>query len=170
MVQIGENGQIIENENDYSDSGTIIREDGTIESSSIENVSNSRTTNQLYPAPVSPFEENASVTSEQLNMPPTTGIEQPSRETPEMNKSLADLEYDLMVMESHVRAAMSIAPIVALVIMLICGITIHPVFYIGFVVAGLITLSGLSKKSSYEEQARHLKNEIILFKQKNHIS
>ena len=65
-----------------------------------------------------------------------------------------------MVAEGHVRGSVPKTPLIVAVIMLLCGIAIHPVFFIGTAIAGIMVFMGFSKKSTYEEEVQRLKNEI----------
>ena len=81
-------------------------------------------------------------------------------------KSIADLEYDLMVAEGHVRGSVPKTPLIVAIVMLLCGMVIHPIFLIGTAIAGIMVISGFSKKSSYEEEAQRIREEINSLKQR----
>ena len=156
-IRIGEDGTIINGDEVISSSGTIIRDDGTIESSNIA-VSNIPQRNYVsHAAPVSPLENGAnrqaSPTVEATQAP--TG--QQSHRTATSTKSIADLEYDLMVAEGHVRGSVPKTPLIVAIVMLLCGMVIHPIFLIGTAIAGIMVISGFSKKSSYEEEAQRIR-------------
>ena len=156
-IRIGEDGTIINDDQVISSSGTIIRDDGTIESS---NIVSSSAPQRNYVAPVSPL-ENGGNRQSQMSEEPQVPVAQPEhRISTATIKSIADLEYDLMVAEGHVRGSVPKTPIIVVVIMLICSIAIHPVFLIGTAIAGIMVFMGFSKKSTHEEEVQRLKNEI----------
>ena len=162
-IRIGEDGTIINGDEVISSSGTIIRDDGTIESSNIA-VSNTPQRNYVsHAAPVSPLENGANRQTHPVETAPTPADR---RTTIAATKSIADLEYDLMVAEGHARGAVPRTPLIVAVIMLLCGFIIHPIFLIGMVVAGILVFTGFSKKSSYEEEAQRIKGEISSLKQR----
>ena len=151
-IRIGEDGTIINGDEVISSSGTIIRDDGTIES---------------HAAPVSPLENGAN----RQASPPVEATQaptgQPSRRmTAASTKSIADLECDLMVAEGHVRGSVPKTPLIVAIVMLLCGMVIHPIFLIGTAIAGIMVISGFSKKSSYEEEAQRIREEINSLKQR----
>ena len=157
-IRIGEDGTIINDDQVISSSGTIIRDDGTIESSNIVSSSAPQRNYVSHVAPVSPL-ENGGNRQSQMSEEPQVPVAQPEhRISTATIKSIADLEYDLMVAEGHVRGSVPKTPIIVVVIMLICSIAIHPVFLIGTAIAGIMVFMGFSKKSTHEEE--RLKNEI----------
>ena len=157
-IRIGEDGTIINDDQVISSSGTIIRDDGTIESSNIVSSSAPQRNYVSHVAPVSPL-ENGGNRQSQMSEEPQVPVAQPEhRISTATIKSIADLEYNLMVAEGHVRGSVPKTPIIVVVIMLICSIAIHPVFLIGTAIAGIMVFMGFSKKSTHEEQ--RLKNEI----------
>ena len=157
-IRIG--GTIINDDQVISSSGTIIRDDGTIESSNIVSSSAPQRNYVSHVAPVSPL-ENGGNRQSQMSEEPQVPVAQPEhRISTATIKSIADLEYDLMVAEGHVRGSVPKTPIIVVVIMLICSIAIHPVFLIGTAIAGIMVFMGFSKKSTHEEEVQRLKNEI----------
>ena len=159
-IRIGEDGTIINDDQVISSSGTIIRDDGTIESSNIVSSSAPQINYVSHVAPVSPL-ENGGNRQSQVSEEPQVPVAQPEhRISTATIKSIADLEYDLMVAEGHVRGSVPKTPIIVVVIMLICSIAIHPVFLIGTAIAGIMVFMGFSKKSTHEEEVQRLKNEI----------
>ena len=159
-IRIGEDGTIINDDQVISSSGTIIRDDGTIESSNIASSPAPQRGYVSHAAPVSPLESGGNRQS-QMSEEPQVPVAQPEhRISTATIKSIADLEYDLMVAEGHVRGSVPKTPIIVVVIMLICSIAIHPVFLIGTAIAGIMVFMGFSKKSTHEEEVQRLKNEI----------
>lgn len=159
-IRIGEDGTIINDDQVISSSGTIIRDDGTIESSNIVSSSAPQRNYVSHVAPVSPL-ENGGNRQSQMSEEPQVPVAQPEhRISTATIKSIADLEYDLMVAEGHVRGSVPKTPIIVVAIMLICSIAIHPVFLIGTAIAGIMVFMGFSKKSTHEEEVQRLKNEI----------
>lgn len=159
-IRIGEDGTIINDDQVISSSGTIIRDDGTIESSNIVSSSAPQRNYVSHVASVSPL-ENGGNRQSQMSEEPQVPVAQPEhRISTATIKSIADLEYDLMVAEGHVRGSVPKTPIIVVVIMLICSIAIHPVFLIGTAIAGIMVFMGFSKKSTHEEEVQRLKNEI----------
>ena len=144
-IRIGEDGTIINDDQVISSSGTIIRDDGTIESSNIVSSSAPQRNYVSHVAPVSPL-ENGGNRQSQMSEEPQVPVAQPEhRISTATIKSIADLEYDLMVAEGHVRGSVPKTPIIVVVIMLICSIAIHPVFLIGTAIAGIMVLWASAK-------------------------
>ena len=162
-IRIGEDGTIINGDEVISSSGTVIRDDGTIESSNIAVSNVPQRSYVSHAAPVSPLENGA---NRQVETAPTPAVQPDHRMTTATTKSIADLEYDLMVAEGHARGALPKTPLIAAIVMLLCGIAIHPIFLIGTAVAGIMVFTGFSKKSSYEEEVQRIKNEISSLKQR----
>lgn len=165
-IRIGEDGTIINGDEVISSSGTVIRDDGTIESSNIAGSSIPQRSYVSHAAPVSPLENGANRQTQSVEIAPTPAVQPDHRMTTATTKSVADLEYDLMVVEGHVRGAVPKTPIIVAIVMLLCGIAFHPIFFIGTVVAGIMIFNGFSKKSSYEEEAQRIRNEISSLKQR----
>lgn len=159
-IRIGEDGTIINGDQVISSSGTVIRDDGTIESSNIASSPALQRTYVSHAAPVSPLENGGNHQSQTSETPQTPVIQPERRVSTATTKSIADLEYDLMVAEGHVKGSVSKTPLIVAVIMLLCGIAIHPVFLIGTAIAGIMVFMGFSKKSTHEEEVQRLKNEI----------
>lgn len=159
-IRIGEDGTIINGDEVISSSGTVIRDDGTIESSNITVSNVPQRSYVSHTAPLSPFENGANRQTPPTETTPTPSVQPDRRTTISMTKSIADLEYDLMVAEGHVRGAIPKTPISVAIIMLICGILIHPVFLIGTVIAGIMIFSGVNKKGEYEKEVQRIKGEI----------
>ena len=159
-IRIGEDGTIINGDQVISSSGTVIRDDGTIESSNIASSPAPQRNYVSHAAPVSPL-ENGGNRQSQTSEAPQVPVARPDRRvSTATTKSIADLEYDLMVAEGHVRGSVPKTPLIVAVIMLLCGIAIHPVFLIGTAIAGIMVFMGFSKKSTHEEEVQRLKNEI----------
>lgn len=159
-IRIGEDGTIINGDEVISSSGTVIRDDGTIESSNITVSNVPQRSYVSHTAPLSPFENGANRQTPPTETTPTPSVQPDRRTTISTTKSIADLEYDLMVAEGHVRGAIPKTPISVAIIMLICGILIHPVFLIGTVIAGIMIFSGVNKKGEYEKEVQRIKGEI----------
>lgn len=158
-IRIGEDGTIINGDQVISSSGTVIRDDGTIESSNIASSPAPQRSYVSHAAPVSPLENGAN-RQNQTSEAPQIPVVQPERRVSATTKNIADLEYDLMVAEGHVRGSVPKTPLIVAVILLLCGIALHPVFLIGTAVAGVMVFVGFSKKSAHEEEVQRLKNEI----------
>ena len=165
-IRIGEDGTIIYGDEVISSSGTVIRDDGTIESSNIAVSNVPQRSYVSHAAPVSPLENGANRQAQPVETAPTPAVQPDHRMTTATTKSIADLEYDLMVAEGHARGAVPKTPLIAAIVMLLCGIAIHPIFLIGTAVAGIMVFTGFSKKSSYEEEVQRIKNEISSLKQR----
>lgn len=171
-IRIGEDGTIINNgEEEITSSRTVIRDDGTIESSGIASVPNPQRTHINLSAPVSPLENGGGSRNVENQQPERQAEEEQllysqRRERDARNaKSVADLEYELMVAEGHVRGSISKTPIIVGIITLLLGVLLHPVFLIGVAGAGIILFTQYSKKSSYEKEAQRIRSEISRIKQ-----
>ena len=165
-IRIGKDGTIINGGEVISRSGTVIRDDGTIESSDSTVINIPQRSYVSYPAPVSPFENRANRQPQPVETAPTLAVQPDRRITTATTKSIADLEYDLMVAEGHVRGSVPKTPLIVAIVMLLFGIVIHPIFLIGAAVAGIMVFTGFSKKSSYEEEVQRIRNEITSLKQR----
>ena len=159
-IRIGEDGTIINGDQVISSSGTVIREDGTIESSNIASSPVPQRNYVSHTAPVSPLENGGNRQNQAPETPQVPATRTEHRISTATTKSIADLEYDLLVAEGHARGSVPKTPLIVAVIMLLCGIAIHPVFLIGTAIAGFMVFMGFSKKSTYEEEVQRLKNEI----------
>ena len=159
-IRIGEDGTIINGDQVISSSGTVIRDDGTIESSNIASSPAPQRNYVSHAAPVSPLENGGSRQSQTSEAPQVPAAQPDRRVSTATTKSIADLEYDLMVAEGHVRGSVPKTPLIVAVIMLLCGIAIHPIFLIGTAIAGIMVFMGFSQKSTHEEEVQRLKNEI----------
>ena len=165
-IRIGKDGTIINGDEVISSSGTVIRDDGTIESSDSTVINIPQRSYVPHLAPVSPFENRANRQTQLVETAPMLALQPDRRITTATAKSIADLEYDLMVAEGHVRGSVPKTPLIVAIVMLLCGIAIHPIFLIGAAVAGIMVFNGFSKKSSYEEEVQRIRNEINSFKQR----
>ncbi len=159
-IRIGEDGTIINGDEVISNRKTVIRDDGTIESSNIASSPAPQRTYISHAAPVSPLENGGNRQSQTSEVPQVPVVQPERRVSTATTKSIADLEYDLMVAEGHARGSVPKTPLIVAVIMLLCGIAIHPVFLIGTAIAGIMVFMGFSKKSTHEEEVQRLKNEI----------
>lgn len=137
-IRIGEDGTIINGDQVISNSGTVIRDDGTIESSNIASSPAPQRSYVSHAAPVSPLENGGTQQNQTTTTTPTPVTQPDRRASVATTRSIADLEYDLMVAEGHVRGAVPKTPIIVAIIMLICGIAIHPIFLVGTVIAGIM--------------------------------
>lgn len=163
-IRIGDDGTIINGDQIISSSGTVIRDDGTIESSNIGNNSFQQRTYISHDAPVSPLENGSSQHTTINEGNSNTNVQLEQRESTELTRSVADLEYDIIVAEGHAKGAIPKKSIIILIIMLISGLIIHPIFLIGTAIAGVLVFIGFYKKSSFEEEIRRLKSEIETIK------
>lgn len=163
-IKIGDDGSIIKGDEVISNS-TVIKEDGTIETSNIANSSILQRSYTSHTAPVSPFENDRNNQIQQTEMKSLKSEEQLECENLAIaTKNIADLEYELMVAEGQVKGSTSIKPIIIAIIMLLCAIIIHPVFFVGSIIAGILVVINSNKKSELKENVQRLKNEINLLR------
>lgn len=170
-IRIDEDGTIINGDEQITSSGTIIREDGTIESSNIGAVPAPQRRYISLEAPVSPLENggsrsNQATTQEPVSNPSPDASSTYQRGSNPNAKSIADLEYDLMIAEGHIKGAVSMTPIIMCIVAILIGIIIHPVFFIGAIVAAGMIFTQFSKKSTYEAEAQKIRNDIENLKRK----
>lgn len=164
-IRIGEDGTIINGDEVIYSSGTVIRDDGNIESSNIASNPAPQRNYVSHAAPVSPLESGGNRQNQVAGTSQVPVAQSERGASPAATKSIADLEYDLMVAEGHARGAIPKTPLIVTIIMLFCGIAIHPIFLIGTVIAGIMAFMGFSKKSTHEEEVQRLRNEIEALKQ-----
>lgn len=160
-IRIGEDGTIISDGVEVPQQGrTIIREDGTIETTSVDS-GYVPPRPQVYHAPPSSPLENRGRTQQQ---PQTEQHEEPDlrfREERHIeSRNLADLEYDLMVAEGHYRGSLPKGMMIACGATLVGALLISPILLVGTAITGILAGMGFAKRASYEEEVKHLKEQI----------
>lgn len=163
-IRIGEDGAIINGDEIISSSGTIIREDGTIESTNIAGaVPQPQRPRISHAAPVSPLENRVAAGTTQTASPQEVSTAASRESAGATSKKLADLEYDLMVVEGRAKGAIQRGPIVALIVTILLGFAFPPLF-IGTAIAGYMLYSNNQKKINYEAEAQRIRDEISVLK------
>lgn len=162
-IRIGEDGAIINGDEVISSNGTVIREDGTIESSSISGSALQPHPPVLRAAPVSPLERQVGSAQSTISPQEQSELTSPRQRSVAHSKTVADLEYDLMVAEGHAKGSVRQGPIVALIITLLLGF-VFPLLFIGAAVAGYMIYSDYQQKKNYEAEAQRIRDKISSFK------
>lgn len=158
-VRIGSDGSIIRDgvivENDGR---TIIREDGTIESTRLGGSINAsvRIPTVLTP-PVSPLENttNRNVSN--------TAVYNQAASTPNESENLRRIkekEYDIRMQDSKIRAAVPKNMIIATIVLCILGAIGLYILFIPAIVTGILIIVGFSKKSGLEKEREKMYSEL----------
>lgn len=156
-VRIGPDGSIIKDDIVVeSDGRTVIREDGTIESTSVGGSVNApiRTPVVAMP-PVSPLEGTANNISNNNYSPVHS-----SQNTPVNTKAIKEKEYDIQMQEARIRGAVPKNMIVATIVLCILGVMGLYFLFIPAIVTGILIVVGFSKKSELEAQRDTMYREL----------
>ncbi len=165
-VRIGSDGSIIkDNVIVESDERTIIREDGTIETTSVGGYSAPpvRTSVVAVP-PVSPLERNESnnlpVSTEQssdTSLSISSGFQQ--RDSINL-KAIKEKEYDLQVVDGRIKNAIPKSMIIATIVLCILGSIGLYLLFIPAVVTGILVFVGFVNKGELETERARMYDEL----------
>ncbi len=157
-VRIGPDGSIIKDDVVVeSDGRTVIREDGTIESTSVGgNISAPVRSTHVATPPVSPLENSTrnisnSVVQSVVSSPPNNSGN---------NKKIKELEYDIQMQDARIRAAVPKNMIIATIVLCVLGLMGLYILFIPAIVTGILIIVGFSKKSELEEQKERMYREM----------
>lgn len=156
-VRIGSDGSIIRDGVIVeSDGRTIIREDGTIESTGLGGSINAsvRIPTVLTP-PISPLENttNRNVSN--------TAVYNQAASTPSENwRRIKEKEYDIRMQDSKISAAVPKNMIIATIVLCILGAIGLYILFIPAIVTGILIIVGFSKKSGLEKEREKMYSEL----------
>lgn len=165
-VRIGPDGSIIKDDVVVeSDGRTIIREDGTIESTSVGgNMNVPVRTPVIATPPVSPLENttNRNVSN--------TVVHNPVVATPNESGNLRKIkekEYDIQMQDAKIRAALPKNMIIATIVLCILGVMGLYFLFIPAIVTGIFIIVGFSKKSELEAERETMYRELDALKSRS---
>lgn len=168
-VTIGPDGSIIKDGQVVeSDGSTVIREDGTIETSNNIGHSYTPSYNSSPPAnygmntmmPMSPLERSSNNSNYDYN----TG--QSSGNSVVDTKAISEKEFDIQMMEGRIRSCNPTKYIIATVILGVIGLFGLYILFIPAVVTGILIFVEMNKKSELEAQKNAMIMELDSLKEK----
>lgn len=162
-VRIGPDGSIIKDDVVVeSDGRTVIREDGTIESTSVGgSMAVPVRTPVVATPPVSPLENstNRNVSS--------TVVQSSTPVAPNDSGNLRKIkekEYDIQMQDAKIRAAVPKNMIIATIVLCVLGIMGLYFLFVPAIVTGIMIVVGFSKKSDLEAQRETMYRELDALK------
>ncbi len=165
-VRIGPDGSIIkDNVVVESDGRTIIREDGTIESTSVGgSMSVPVRTPVIATPPVSPLENNTN--RNVSNTVVHNSVVATSNEPGNLRK-IKEKEYDIQMQDAKIRAAVPKNMIIATIVLCVLGIMGLYFLFIPAIVTGIMIVVGFSKKSELEAERETMYRELDALKSRS---
>lgn len=165
-VRIGPDGSIIKDDVVVESEGrTIIREDGTIETTSVGGHSAPPTRAPAFNAPpVSPLERNGNRstpvnTQPSNNSTPATNSGSQQRGGVDL-KAIKEKEYDIQMMDGRIKNAIPKSMIIATIVLCVLGAIGLYFLFIPAVVTGILIIVGFSKKSQLEAERAQMYEEL----------
>ena len=165
-VRIGPDGSIIKDDVVVESEGrTIIREDGTIETTSVGGHSAPPTRAPAFHAPpVSPLERNGNRstpvnTQPSNNSTPATNSGSQQRGGVDL-KAIKEKEYDIQMMDGRIKNAIPKSMIIATIVLCVLGAIGLYFLFIPAVVTGILIIVGFSKKSQLEAERAQMYEEL----------
>jgi len=165
-VRIGPDGSIIKDDVVVeSDGRTIIREDGTIETTSVGGHSAPPNRAPAFNAPpVSPLERNGSRNTPVNTQPPANSSPSTNDSSQQRNsidlKAIKEKEYDIQMMDGRIKNAIPKSMIIATIILCILGIVGLYFLFIPAVVTGALIIVGVVKKGNLETERQRMYEEL----------
>lgn len=165
-VRIGPDGSIIKDDEVISTgSGTVIRDDGTIETTNILGNVLPPVRTIVNTPPVSPFEnQNNHRINNEIQQPSLSATQVPSAVS---SRVIAEKEYDIQMIEGRIRNAMPKQWIIATCVLCILGVMGLYFMFIPAVVTGIMVIVGLSKKSELEMERERMVAELDNLRDRN---
>lgn len=155
-VRTGPDGSIIkDNEVIETNSGTIIREDGTIENVGGGNSASVR--RSVMSPPVSPLEGRNNWTVNEQSYDVSV------RQTQQNNSSgrtISELEYDIQIQEARVRGVFPKGAIIATCVLGLIALMGMYIMFIPAIVTGGMAVIGFMKRSELEAERVRMSNEL----------
>lgn len=165
-VRIGPDGSIIKDDVVVeSDGRTIIREDGTIESTSVGgNMNVPVRTPVIATPPVSPLENttNRNVSNTVVHNPVVATPNEPGN-----LRKIKEKEYDIQMQDAKIRAAVPKNMIIATIVLCILGVMGLYFLFIPAIVTGILIVVGFSKKSELEAERETMYRELDALKSRS---
>lgn len=165
-VRIGPDGSIIKDDVVVeSDGRTIIREDGTIESTSVGgNVNVPVRTPLIATPPVFPLENtmNRNVSDTVVHNPVVATSNEPGN-----LRKMKEKEYDIQMQDAKIRAAVPKNMIIATIVLCIFGVMGLYFLFIPAIVTGILIVVGFSKKSELEAEREKMYRELDALKSRS---
>ena len=155
-VRIGPDGSIIKDDEIVeSDGRTIIREDGTIESTSVGgSMAAPVRTSMIVTPPVSPLENSSN----------RNVLNSAAHHEASSLRMIREKEYDIQMQDAKIRAAVPTNMIIATIVLCILGIIGLYFLFAPAVVTGIMIFVGFSKKRELEEQRETMYRELEALK------
>ena len=173
-VRIGPDGSIIKDDAVVETEGrTIIREDGTIETTSVGGHSDIPNRATVFNAPpVSPLERNGS-RSTPVNIQPSDNSTSSSNSGthPRGNfnlRTIKEKEYDIQMIDGRIKNSIPRSMIIVTIVMCILGAVGLYIFFIPALVTGIMIVVGLSKKKQLEAERNRMYEELQAMKHGEH--
>jgi hypothetical protein len=165
-VRIGSDGSIIKDDVVVeSDGRTIIREDGTIETTSVGGHSAPPNRAPAFNAPpVSPLEQGESRSTPVNTQPPNNSTPSTSSSSQQRGgvdlKAIKEKEYDIQMMDGRIKNATPKSMIIATIVLCILGAVGLYFLFIPAVVTGIMIIVGFLKKSQLESERAQMYEEL----------
>jgi len=165
-VRIGPDGSIIKDDVVVESEGrTIIREDGTIETTSVGGHSEPPARAPAFNAPpVSPLERNgnrsATMNTQQTSVSTSSSNGGSAQRTGVDLKKIKEKEYDIQMMDGRIKNAIPKSMIIATIVLCILGAIGLYFLFIPAVVTGIMIIVGFSKKSQLEAERTQMYEEL----------
>lgn len=165
-VRIGPDGSIIKDDEVISTgSGTVIRDDGTIETTNIGGNVLPPVRTIVNTPPVSPLEnQNNHRINNEIQEPSPSATQVPSAVS---SRVIAEKEYDIQMIEGRIRNAMPKQWIIATCVLCILGVMGMYFMFLPAVVTGIMVIVGLSKKSELEMERERMVAELDNLRDRN---
>lgn len=173
-VRIGPDGSIIKDDVVIETEGrTIIREDGTIETTSVGGHSATPNRPTTFNAPpVSPLERNGS-RSAPVNIQPSGNSTSTSNSGTQPRgsynlRTIKEKEYDIQMIDGRIKNSIPRSMIIATILMCILGTVGLYFFFIPALVTGIMIVVGFSKKKQLEAERNKMYEELQAMKYGDH--
>ena len=173
-VRIGPDGSIIKDDVVVETEGrTIIREDGTIETTSVGRYSDTPNRATAFNSPpVSPLERNES-RSTPVNIQPSGNSASPSSSGTHPRgsfnlRTIKEKEYDIQMIDGRIKNSIPRSMIIVTILMCILGAVGMYIFFIPALVTGIMIIVGFSKKKQLEAKRNQMYEELQAMKHGDH--
>lgn len=165
-VRIGPDGSIIKDDEVISTgSGTVIRDDGTIETTNIGGTVLPPVRTIVNTPPVSPLEnQNNRRINNEIQQPIVTATQTPATVS---SRVIAEKEYDIQMIEGRIRNSIPKQWIIATSVLCILGVMGLYFLFLPAVVTGIMVIVGLSKKSELEKERERMVAELDNLRDRN---